>query len=218
MGGMKQLALLDEPSFSTLLSELKALESGTEPGTVKREVKVLGLESAQIGQLLDSVYSLYGLLDRSELSVSDVCEEITETVASSKEFDEVDADAKRKLPDRLHELLNLGGVLMIGSKAMGLMADDLESRFRALADQWRRETGALSVTTKKITHPAYYQIITLGPRVIPFILKELNTRPAHWFTALEALTGIDPVLPQNQGRYGLMQQDWLNYGRTHHLI
>ena len=39
----------------------------------------------------------------------------------------------------------------------------LEARFRELAHRWREECAVLSSTTAKAMHPAYQQIIGLGP-------------------------------------------------------
>ena len=48
-------------------------------------------------------------------------------------------------------------------------------------------------------HPAYREIIAMGEPAIGLILAELETRPDHWFEALRALTGEDPVPPEARG-------------------
>ncbi len=50
--------------------------------------------------------------------------------------------------------------------------------------------------------PAYQEIIGLGPAVVPLVLRELEQRPAHWFSALRALTGADPMDPADRGIAG----------------
>src|SRR3989442_3046285 len=65
--------------------------------------------------------------------------------------------------------------------------------FSDLAQRWRRETAAHSVLQKKVLHPAYQRIIGLGPAVVPHILRQLQREPAHWFWALNAITGADPA-------------------------
>lgn len=42
-----------------------------------------------------------------------------------------------------------------------LETSDLESIFLQLAEQWRRETGMMSLVTKMSMHPAYQRIIGL---------------------------------------------------------
>ena len=55
---------------------------------------------------------------------------------------------------------------------------ELEKRFFTLAEQWRNETGMLSEPTKKLKHPAYQQIISMGEAALPLILRELERNTA----------------------------------------
>lgn len=90
----------------------------------------------------------------------------------------------------------------------------IAERFRELAPRWRAETEHLSSTTAIATHPAYQEIIGLGPEVIPLILGQLEREPAPWFWALRALTGVDPVPPDQRGRVRPMIDAWLAWGRS----
>ncbi|MGI8588242.1 MAG: hypothetical protein ACR2M0_11230 [Chloroflexia bacterium] len=72
---------------------------------------------------------------------------------------------------------------------------ELADTFDALARDWQEETGMLSVVQKKAMHPAYQRIIGLGRPAIPLLLRELKERPSHWFWALDAVTGENPVPP-----------------------
>ena len=45
---------------------------------------------------------------------------------------------------------------------------DLEQRFEALAARWDDETAILSSLTRKITDPAYLEIIAIGNKRSPF--------------------------------------------------
>lgn len=95
----------------------------------------------------------------------------------------------------------------------------LERQFSVLAERWRSETGGFSVNDRRVVHPAYQEIIGLGPRVIPIILRELQVRPDYWFWALRALTRENPVNEADAGRMPRMTEAWLNWGRQHgHLI
>lgn len=38
-------------------------------------------------------------------------------------------------------------------------------------------------------HPAYQQIIGMGPAVVPLLLNDLVRTRSHWFWALRAITG-----------------------------
>lgn len=89
----------------------------------------------------------------------------------------------------------------------------IESRFSTLAKEWKQATAATSSLTEKTMHPAYQQIIGLGPNVIPLLLRELAERPDHWFWALRAISGEDPVEPEQHGRIKKMAEAWLEWGR-----
>src|SRR5262249_49511472 len=90
--------------------------------------------------------------------------------------------------------------------------EDLEAVFRRLADEWRSAIAHFSSTTKRVQHPAYQRIIALGPKVVPLLLRELKERPNHWFAALRALTGADPVPSSDHGRIDAMTEAWVRWG------
>ncbi|MCT7988773.1 hypothetical protein [Laspinema olomoucense] len=92
---------------------------------------------------------------------------------------------------------------------------DIETRFLELAQQWRRETGMMSLVTKMSMHPAYQRIIGMGQPVVPLILRELEQEPDHWFWALQAITGANPVQPEQRGRLTQMAAAWIEWGREH---
>jgi hypothetical protein len=90
---------------------------------------------------------------------------------------------------------------------------EVEAAFRKLADVWREETGHLSSVTAMSVHPAYQRIIGLGPQVVPVILRDLEREPDHWFWALSALTGENPILDEHAGDLLKMSEDWIKFGR-----
>jgi len=94
----------------------------------------------------------------------------------------------------------------------------LAERFEALASRWKAETAFLSSTTEMVNHPAYRAIIGLGPAIVPFLLRDLEGEPAHWFEALQLLTGEDPVAREQWGNIPAMTAAWLTWGREHGLI
>jgi hypothetical protein len=77
-----------------------------------------------------------------------------------------------------------------------LLRTDVEvyARFADLRDQWVLETQFLSSIHDMVMHPAYQQIIGLGPQVVPFMIDELRVGPQHWNWALAAIVGEDPAL------------------------
>jgi hypothetical protein len=90
---------------------------------------------------------------------------------------------------------------------------DLEQKFRELVDRWQADVAPLSSTTARMQHPAYRQIIAMGPAVVPLLLRELERRPNHWFAALRSLTGADPVDPADRGHLGRMAESWIKWGK-----
>jgi hypothetical protein len=94
-----------------------------------------------------------------------------------------------------------------------LETSGLESTFLALAVQWQSETGMLSVVQKMVMHPVYQRIIGMGQPMVPLILRELEREPDHWFWALESITGMNPVLPEQRGRLEQMAAAWLAWGQ-----
>ncbi len=89
----------------------------------------------------------------------------------------------------------------------------LEALFDSLVDRWKQERGPSSSTTELAMCPSYQRIIGLGPAVVPLLLRSLERAPDHWFWALKAITGADPVPPPHRGKVREMAQDWLAWGR-----
>lgn len=95
---------------------------------------------------------------------------------------------------------------------------DLEQRFRKHADQWYEDTAVSSSFTDMVMHQSYQGIIGMGPKAVPMLLKELRTRPAHWFWALRSITGENPVADEDAGRLLRMRDAWLDWGKRRGLI
>lgn len=91
-------------------------------------------------------------------------------------------------------------------------------RFFSLKKEWKNSTAHLSSVTEIAMHPAYQQIIGMGPVAIPLILEEMRKVAGHWFWALRAITGEDPVLLEHRGRVKLMTEDWLKWGKKQGYI
>lgn len=119
------------------------------------------------------------------------------------------ANQNAKVIGRIHGLVDASGAY---SSAPG-NSDDLKSKFRSLAEQWRRETGPFSSISRKTKHPAYQKIIAMGEPAIPLILRELHDRPAHWFVALKTIAGSSPVT--EGADVSRATAAWLRWGREH---
>jgi hypothetical protein len=92
--------------------------------------------------------------------------------------------------------------------------EELEAEFSKLTAEWKAERTATSSTAEIVIHPAYQRIIGMGMPAVPLILRELNTELDHWFWALKAISGEDPIPAEHLGKMKQMAEDWLEWGRT----
>ena len=93
-----------------------------------------------------------------------------------------------------------------------------KARFEGLAAQWHEQAGPLSSSTDRAMLPAYQAIIGMGETALPFIFDEMRQRGGHWFWALRAITGENPVPPEHRGNVEAMTQDWLQWARQRGCI
>jgi len=96
--------------------------------------------------------------------------------------------------------------------------EDLPYKFMKLTSILQRETAHLSSIHTLSMHPAYQRIIGMGPEVVPYILRQLVSDKGYWFWALKAITGENPIKPNNRGNINAMVQDWLQWGINKGLI
>lgn len=89
----------------------------------------------------------------------------------------------------------------------------LQQQFEALIAEWKDATSHSSSITDICGHPAYLRIIGMGKDAVPFILKELKKERDHWFVALAAISGDNPVPDEARGRMKLMAAAWLDWGK-----
>jgi len=112
-------------------------------------------------------------------------------------------------------------VVTIGARDI---EDPVERLFLSLASKWRQETRGRSTTLHMTMNDNYLDIMSMGPSVIRYILKELEQRPNHWFVALKhlakALEGkdVNPVPPEERGDVLKSREAWLRWGRQKGLL
>ena len=95
----------------------------------------------------------------------------------------------------------------------GKPSETTEEKFQRLAALWHDETDFLSSMSAAENHPAYQEIIRLGPPVIPLLLRDLEENLTHWFGALQAITGANPIPPDTAGNIPKMAEAWLRWAR-----
>lgn len=94
-----------------------------------------------------------------------------------------------------------------------LRSDQTRTVFEKNRDRWLAETSTFSSLTDIAMHPAYQEIIGLGPDVLPLIFRDLEERPGFWFWALAAITRQTPE--HEEGDVESARHAWLNWARAH---
>lgn len=91
--------------------------------------------------------------------------------------------------------------------------ETVEGRFRRLEATWIAEVGHLSSSKALSNHPAFREIIGMGPAVVPLMLRDLEERPRLWVWALPEITGADPVPASDRGDIAKMSEAWLRWAK-----
>ena len=110
----------------------------------------------------------------------------------------------------LHQAMD--AVLVHYRAPVSRQQETVQQKFERLAAQWREETLFDSSVLRMSMHRAYQQIIGMGPLAVPLLLRELKRGPNHWFWALHAITGVDPVPQSDRGKVQAMAAAWLRWG------
>ena len=95
---------------------------------------------------------------------------------------------------------------------------DTQELFEKLKNEWKSRTRYLSNSAQMATVRSYQRIIGMGPAALPLILKELERETDHWFWALEAISGENPVPADQAGRVEEMAKSWIEWGRQRGFI
>jgi hypothetical protein len=91
--------------------------------------------------------------------------------------------------------------------------DEAQAEFDRLSRIWLDETMVTSSLTRMVKHPAYQEIIQMGPRVIPPILRDLEREPKMWGPALHAITKATPVPNEDAGKVRRVAAAWLKWAK-----
>lgn len=92
-------------------------------------------------------------------------------------------------------------------------------RFHALTKKWREERGFTSSISKMALCSSYQQIIGMGEKAVPLILRQLRDEgddADHWFWALKMITGEDPVSAEAVGDTVQMAAAWFAWADERH--
>lgn len=95
-----------------------------------------------------------------------------------------------------------------------------EFRFAQLVKHWHIERGITSSLSEMVLCPSYLEIIGMGEKALSLILAQIRYEgddPDHWFTALEAITGEDPVPEDAYGDTVKMAEVWLSWAEENNV-
>ncbi|GAA2127565.1 hypothetical protein [Nocardioides bigeumensis] len=98
----------------------------------------------------------------------------------------------------------------------GLQRSNVEvfAQFSDLRDEWLAATEMVSNVQQMTMHPAYQQMIGLGPQVVPFMIDELRSGPQHYYWALAAIVGTDHGTGADTMREAAQKWvEWYDQGR-----
>ena len=106
------------------------------------------------------------------------------------------------------------GVVGIGYAADPGQRAPLVARFRRLADEWIEATENMSSIDDMVVHPAYLEIIGMGPSAIPPLLDELATHTAPLVSCVGCgVRRANPVDPDAAGDLEKMADAWMQWAR-----
>jgi hypothetical protein len=100
------------------------------------------------------------------------------------------------------------------------VTQSLEKEFRSFADKWYQEISKEPSLARMTSKTSYLSVIGLEPkaRVISLILKELQSKPAPWFLALQILSKNQEVGKEYAGNLKKIAEAWLKWGKENRYI
>ena len=90
---------------------------------------------------------------------------------------------------------------------------EIANKFYSLSQQWKTEVEGMS-SPSMFQHSTYEEIINLGTKVIPLLLEDLTQNPLFWLSALNTITGVNPIKPEQRGKVKQMAGAWLEWGKN----
>jgi hypothetical protein len=95
---------------------------------------------------------------------------------------------------------------------------DVKAEFRRLSAQLNERFAGRALLTQRLFSEEYTAIIGLGPRVVPFLLRDLQKAVSPWFWALRALTRSDPAKNVNPGDFVAVAACWIQWGKDQNIL
>jgi len=171
-----------------------------------RQTLIEALEALKLTDLLDAVHN------GRKLTVNLLVQAKCRAALGLGESDLPEA-YQRVYQETARAILALRDRLQEDPDVRGWLLRSTSEEFHRLAAAWRENRGPTSSLTEMAMRPEYQQIIGMGRDAVPLLLQELRKTPDHWFWALVAITGEDPVPPEHKGKLSEMTKAWLQWGK-----
>jgi hypothetical protein len=134
---------------------------------------------------------------------------------------EIGRPIRSKFPPRQKKTKKLHGYRIEATPKLNVcepLSEALPMKFNRLLAEWQKESIVMSSITDMVMLPSYQAIIGMGPAVVSLILNELKQDPDYFFWALEAITGDNPILPEDEGNLDRMTNAWIRWGQENGII
>ena len=90
-------------------------------------------------------------------------------------------------------------------------SDEYKAQFDEIARQWKSETGGMSSVSQITSNKHYLRILSMGGKVIPFIIDDLRREAAPWFTALSVLSNRYDIGLEYRGQFRKIANAWIDW-------
>ena len=155
---------------------------------------------------------------------------VTETSAERSYSDTQQLKGLGQTDIQIHEVEHWGQAVNFGNYRVNIVLIVQENHdltwlfdniaFEQLVREWHEEIQATSSMSEIISSLPYLRIIAMGKMALPFIMERIEAEqedPDHWFAALNAITGYDPVPEIDRGDSVEMAKAWLSWGADNAL-
>jgi type I restriction enzyme M protein len=101
----------------------------------------------------------------------------------------------------------------LGEQVINVMGDEdeVKQEIVTLIKRWDKDRPKGANIERMLSHPIYQSVIACGTSAIPALIAALKKRPAHWFAALHAITGANPVPAKDEGNISRMADAWISW-------
>ena len=126
------------------------------------------LARSEIKDIVSALSRLSGIASGGYVPLDDLCRGVYETMRNSEDNALVLSESEQApFRGRLKSLMSTRSIHLWGRARLVFTEHErFEAEFAALAERWLAETAHVSSLSRIVVHPAYQQIIGMGPRCV----------------------------------------------------